>query len=126
MMENLRRILIAEDDENNRIPLKMMLKMNGYDVIEACDGQQAVDCIQRDKPDLVLMDISLPVIDGLEVTRIIRREAEFQTLPIIFISGYENQETLDRVKACGGTGYISKPIEFDDLKLMIEKHLAEN
>jgi CheY-like chemotaxis protein len=124
MMEKLGRILIAEDDDNNRIPLKMMLKMTGYEVLEACDGQQAADCIQRDKPDLVLMDISLPVIDGLEVTRTIRREAEFQTLPIIFISGYENQETLDRVNACGGTGYISKPIEFDDLKLMIEKHLT--
>ncbi|MEP7338891.1 MAG: response regulator [Acidobacteriota bacterium] len=123
MTEKLTRILIAEDDDNNRIPLKMMLKMNGYEVIEACDGQQALDYIQRDKPDLVLMDISLPVIDGLEVTRLIRREAELQTLPIIFISGYENQETLDRVKACGGTGYISKPIEFDDLKQMIEKHL---
>ncbi len=125
MTEKLRRILIAEDDDDNRIPLKLMLKMNKYDVIEAGDGQEAVDRIHRDKPDLVLMDITLPIIDGLEATRLIRREAEFQTLPIIFISGYENQEMLDRVKACGGTGYISKPIEFDDLKQMIEKHLAD-
>ncbi|MEO6724119.1 MAG: response regulator [Blastocatellia bacterium] len=125
MTEKLRRILIAEDDDNNRIPLKLMLKMNGYEVIEARDGQQAVDCIRLDKPDLVLMDISLPVIDGLEATRMIRRDAEFQTLPIIVVSGYDSPETLDRVKACGGTDYISKPIEFDNLKQMIERHLAD-
>ena len=125
MTEKLRRILIADDDDDNRIPLKLMLKMNRYDVLEARDGQEAIDRIRRDKPDLVLMDITLPILDGLEATRLIRREAEFQTLPIIFISGYENQETLDRVKACGGTGYISKPIEFDDLKQMIETHLAD-
>src|SRR6185436_17093084 len=124
MTEKLRRILIAEDDDDNRIALKLMLKLSKYDVIEACDGQEAIDRIRRDKPDLVLMDISLPVINGLEATRQIRNDAECQNLPIIIISGYENQETLDRVKVCGGTDYISKPIEFDDLKRMIERHLA--
>jgi len=124
MTEKMRRILIAEDDEDNRIALKLMLKLSKYDVLEARDGQEALNRIRQDNPDMVLMDISLPVIDGLEATRQIRCETNFQTLPIIIVSGYENQETLDRVKACGGTGYISKPIEFDDLKQMIEKQLA--
>jgi CheY-like chemotaxis protein len=123
MMEKSRCILIAEDDDNNRAPLKLMLKLNKYDVIEASDGQEAMDRIRHDKPDLVLMDISLPVVDGLEATRTIRLDAEFKSLPIIVISGYESQETLDRVKDCGGTSYVSKPFEFDDLKLMIERHL---
>lgn len=124
MTENLRRILIAEDDDNHRIALKLMLKLNKFDVIEACDGQEAIDRVCCDKPDLVLMDISLPLVDGLQATREIRRHAEFQTLPIIVVSGYDNQETLDSVQACGGTGYISKPIEFDDLKKVIESHLS--
>jgi len=124
MMEKANRILIAEDDDNNRVPLKLMLKLNKYDDVAEAGVAEAVDRIRRDKPDLVLMDISLPVINGLEVTRTIRLDAEFQTLPIIVISGYENQETLDQVRDCGGTGYVSKPIEFDDLKRVIEKHLA--
>lgn len=125
MTENLCRILIAEDDDDHRVALKLMLKLNNYGVIEARDGQEAIDCVRRDKPDLVLMDISLPTIDGLQATRELRSQSEFQNLPIIVVSGYDNQETLNRVQACGATSYISKPIEFDDLKKMIEKHLAE-
>jgi len=124
MTEKLRRILIADDEDDIRIALKLMLKLSKYDTLEARNGQEAIDRIRQDKPDLVLMDLSLPLIDGLEATRQIRREAEFETLPIIIVSGYENQDTVDRVKECGGTGYISKPIEFDDLKQMIEKHLT--
>jgi CheY-like chemotaxis protein len=121
----LPRILIAEDDDNHRIALKLMLKLSKYDVIEARDGQEAITQTQCEKPDLVLMDISLPAVDGLQATREIRQHAEFQNLPIIVVSGYDNQETLDSVKACGGTGYLSKPIEFDDLKKVIEKHLTD-
>lgn len=124
MTDTLPRILIAEDDDNHRIALKLMLKLSKYDVIEARDGQEAIDRTQCEKPDLVLMDISLPTVDGLQATREIRRHAEFQNLPIIVVSGYDSQETLDSVQACGGTSYLSKPIEFDDLKKMIEKHLA--
>ncbi len=123
-MEKLRRILIAEDDDDHRIALKMMLKLSKFDVIEASDGREAIDSVRRDRPDLVLMDLSLPGVDGLQATREIRGDAEFHNLPIIFVTGYDNQETADRVFACGGTGYISKPVEFDDLKRMIERHLA--
>ena len=121
----LPRILIAEDDDNHRIALKLMLKLSKYDVIEARDGREAIACTLSEKPDLVLMDISLPTVNGLQATREIRQHAEFHDLPIIVVSGYDNQETLDSVKASGGTGYLSKPIEFDDLKKVIEKHLAE-
>ncbi len=124
MTEKLRRILIAEDDEEHRIALKMMLKLSKFDVIEASDGREAVDSVRRNRPDLVLMDLSLPGVDGLQATREIRSEAEFHNLPIIFVTGYDNQETVDRIQACGGTAYISKPIEFGDLKKMIEACLA--
>lgn len=124
MTEHLPRILIAEDDDNHRIALKLMLKLSKYDAIEARDGQEAIARTLSEKPDLVLMDISLPVVDGLQATREIRSHAEFQNLPIIIISGYDSQETLDSVKTCGGTSYLSKPIEFDELKKVIERHLA--
>jgi len=123
-MEKLRRILIAEDDDDHRIALKLMLKLSKFDVLEARDGQEAVDSVRRERPDLVLMDLSLPGVDGLQATRELREDAEFSRLPIIFVTGYDNQETADNVQACGGTGYISKPIEFDDLKKMIDSCLA--
>ncbi len=126
MTDKLRRILIAEDDDDSRIALKMMLKMSRFDVLEALNGREAVDSVFRNRPDLVLMDLSLPVIDGLQATREIRQQPEFQALPIIFVTGYDNQETIDRIRACGGTGYINKPIEFDDLKKIIEGYLAAN
>lgn len=124
MTDKLRRILIAEDDDEHRVALKMMLKLSKFDVIEASDGREAVDSVRRERPDLVLMDLSLPGVDGLQATREIRGDAEFHNLPIIFVTGYDNQETADRIHASGGTAYISKPIEFGDLKKMIETCLA--
>lgn len=123
MTDKLRRILIAEDDDDARIALKLMLKLSSFDVIEAIDGRQAVESVFSHKPDLVLMDLSLPVIDGLQATQEIRTQPEFQNLPIIFVTGYDQQETIDRIRASGGTDCINKPIEFDDLKQMIEKYL---
>jgi len=124
MTDKLRRILIAEDDDEQRTALKLILKLSKYAVTEARDGREAIDSVCQERPDLVLMDLSLPVLDGLEVTRELRGRAEFQTLPIIFVTGYDQQETIDSIKACGGTDFISKPIEFDDLKKMIENCLA--
>jgi CheY-like chemotaxis protein len=126
MTDKLRRILIAEDDDDARIALKLMLKLNKFDVLEALNGREAVDSVLLNRPDLVLMDLSLPVIDGLQATREIRQQPEFEHLPIIFVTGYDNKETIDNIHASGGTGFINKPIEFDDLKKMIESHLTAN
>ncbi|HQR33648.1 MAG TPA: response regulator [Blastocatellia bacterium] len=124
MTEHLRRILIAEDDDEQRTALKLILKLSKFAVIEARDGHEAIESVRREHPDLVLMDLSLPVVDGLEATRELRHDAAFQHLPIIFVTGYDQQETIDNIKACGGTDFISKPIEFDELKKMIDKHLS--
>jgi CheY-like chemotaxis protein len=118
------RILIAEDFEENRTALKLMLKLAGFEVLEASDGQEALNLTLRHRPDLVLMDISLPEIDGLQATRQLRCNEEFKQLPIIIISGYDNPETRDEVSSAGGTDFMSKPIEFDELKKLIEMHLS--
>lgn len=123
MSAKLPRILIAEDLDENRIALKLMLKLAGFDPLEACDGKQAIEIVRSEKPDLVLMDISLPIIDGLQATRSLRADAGLGQLPIIIVSAYDNPETRDEAQASGGTDYISKPIEFDHLKEMIMKYL---
>ncbi len=124
MTERKYRILIAEDFEDNRIALKLMLKMAGFEPLEAEDGQRALELARQQAPDLVLMDISLPLLDGLQATRAIRAEPGLQRLPIIIVSAYDSEETRAQARQAGGTDYISKPIEFDDLKAMIMRHLA--
>jgi two-component system cell cycle response regulator DivK len=117
------RILIAEDLDENRIALKLMLKLAGFEPLEARDGEQAIEVVRRERPDLVLMDISLPIIDGLQATRELRADPELRQLPIIIVSAYDNPETREEARASGSTDYISKPIEFDQLKGMIERYL---
>jgi CheY-like chemotaxis protein len=124
MTEKNPRILIAEDFEENRIALKLILKHTGFDVIEAEDGQQAVEAVRREEPDLVLMDITLPGIDGLQATREIRSEEKFERLPIIVVSAHDNEEIRREAAEAGGSEYISKPIEVEELKKLIEGCLS--
>jgi CheY-like chemotaxis protein len=124
MTEKKPRILIAEDFEENRIALKLILKHTGFDVIEAENGQQAIDAVRREEPDLVLMDISLPVIDGLQATREIRGEEKFEQLPIIIVSAHDSEEIRRQASEAGGSGYISKPIELEGLKKLIDDCLS--
>lgn len=123
MAAQKRRILIAEDFDDNRIALKLMLKLAGFEPLEACDGQQAIDITEREKPDLILMDISLPTVDGLEATRAIRLHSEFKQLPIIIVSAHDSDQSRNDAEAAGGSFYVTKPIEFEELKKVIEGHL---
>src|SRR5215510_2070775 len=120
MTEKKLRILIAEDFEENRVALKLILKHTGFDVIESQDGQQAIEAVRREKPDLVLMDITLPVIDGLQATREIRNDEKFERLPIIIISAHDDDEVRRQADEAGASGYISKPVEIEELKKLIE------
>src|SRR5215468_8899817 len=120
MTEKKPRILIAEDFEENRIALKLILKYTGFDVIEAEDGQQAIEAVRREEPDLVLMDVTLPVVDGLQATREIRSDEKFERLPIIILSGHDSDEIRQQAAEAGGSEYLSKPIEIAELEKLIE------
>ena len=117
------RILIAEDSDENRIALMLMLQLVGYAPIEARDGAQALAATRRLRPDLILMDISLPGIDGLEATRALRAEEDFRALPIIVISAHDDQASRDTARHAGANDFLSKPIEFEEIRKLIERHL---
>jgi CheY-like chemotaxis protein len=119
------RILIAEDFDDNRVALKLMLELSGFETLEACDGREAIEIARRDKPDLILMDITLPLIDGLQATRELRANAELNHIPIIIVSAHDNPDTREEARAAGGADYLSKPIEFDELKQLIRKYLGK-
>ena len=117
-----RRILIAEDVEENRHALKLLLKLSGYASLEAADGRAAVEIALREKPELVLMDLSLPELDGFGAVRELR--AAGAKVPIIIVSAYDDPETRARAQAAGANDYVTKPLDFDQLRQRIAALLA--
>lgn len=104
-------ILVVEDVEDNRELVRLLLESAGYAVIEAHTGQEALDTLATGLPDLVLMDLSLPVLDGWEATRRLRDDARTATLPIVALTAHAMAGDRERVMASGFDGYIAKPID---------------
>ncbi len=119
----MKRVLVVDDNDNNRYLIRFILEKNGFEVIEATGGVEGVELAVRDKPDLVLMDIQLPDIDGIEATRRIRTSEANGSIPIIAITSFAMPGDREKVLAAGCNGYISKPIDVDGFITEIEKVL---
>jgi CheY-like chemotaxis protein len=119
-------ILVAEDDVDNRFVMKMLLELRGYKVVEAANGQEAVELAGRAKPDLVLMDLKMPVLNGLAATRSIRQhaKADVRRVPIVALSAYDPAQHRAVAMAAGCDDYVLKPIDYDGLGNLIESLLA--
>lgn len=119
----MKRILVIEDNETNIYLIGFILKKNGHEVIEARTGEEGVELAIKEKPDLILMDIQLPGIDGLEVTRRIRESEADEEVPIIALTSYAMTGDREKALKAGCTGYIEKPINPDTFMIEIEKYL---
>jgi two-component system cell cycle response regulator DivK len=105
-----KRILVVEDTEDNRQILRDLLSAAGYDLLEAVDGESGVALAGSDKPDLILMDIQLPVMDGYEATRRIKGDPATKHIPIIAVTSYATLSgDEEKTRAAGCDGYIAKP-----------------
>ena len=104
-----KRILIVEDQDDNRRILRDVLSTVGYDLIEAFNGEDGVRLAQSERPDLILMDIQLPKMDGYEATKQIKSIAELNTIPIIAVTSYALSGDEAKARAAGCDGYIAKP-----------------
>lgn len=109
------RILLVEDNELNRDMLSRRLKRSGYDILFAEDGQRAVDMALAEMPDLILMDLSLPVMDGLEATRVLREDARTAKLRVIALTSHAMSGDRDRAIAAGCDDYDTKPVDLERL-----------
>ena len=109
------RILLVEDNEMNRDMLSRRLQRKGYEVLIAVDGEAGVKMAASDKPGLILMDMSLPVIDGWEATRRLKSAPETASIPIIALTAHVMDGDRDRALAAGCDDYDSKPIDFERL-----------
>ena len=118
-----KKILVVEDTEDTRQMMRCLLEMSGYTVLEAVNGMQAVESASKQHPDLILMDISMPVMDGLAATKFIRKGNGDCKIPIIAVTAFGNQYYNQAIEA-GCNDLVSKPIDFDTLQPVIERYLA--
>ena len=104
-----RRILVVEDQEDNRRILRDLLSSAGYQVLEAVNGEDGVSLAERERPDLILMDVQLPGIDGLEATRRIKGTPALRAIPLIVVTSYALSGDDVKARAAGADDYVTKP-----------------
>lgn len=122
--EQIATVLLVEDTEDNRFMMRRLLEMAGYGVVEATNGEEAVRFAQSERPDLILMDLSLPVIDGLAATRAIRKLDGLSKTPIIAVSAHDTSDFQAEALSAGCDSYITKPIDFSQLEVIIARLLG--
>jgi two-component system cell cycle response regulator DivK len=120
------KILVVEDNQDNRELVVKVLKINGYHVIEAVDGEEAIEKTRAENPDLILMDLFIPKIDGYEVTRRLKRDKDLKSIPIIALTAHAMKGDMEVALAAGCDGYIPKPIDVRELPKQIEHFLKGN
>jgi len=118
-----KRVLIVEDQEDNRAILRHLLSKSGYDLIEATNGEEGVALAQSQRPDLILMDVQLPIIDGYEATRRIKSNAELRSIPVIAVTSYALSGDEAKARAAGCDAYFAKPFSPRLLLAKIRKYL---
>ena len=118
-------ILVAEDSADNAVPISLHLQQAGYQVVNASDGEEAVKIVGLSRPDLILMDLTMPVLDGLAATKKIREQSAPPHIPIVAISGLTTSGFLQAAHDVGFDGYLTKPVDFDRLDELIKTLLGQ-
>jgi two-component system, cell cycle response regulator DivK len=118
-------VMVVEDFEDNRFMMRRLLEMSGYRVLEAVNGEEAVELAKRERPGLILMDLSLPQLDGLAATRRIRQYPELRDVPIVAVSAHDTADFHADALAAGCNDYVTKPIDFDQLEALLSRLLPK-
>jgi two-component system cell cycle response regulator DivK len=116
-------ILVVEDYEDTSLAMRLALERKGYHIIEASDGEQAIRVAARERPNVVLMDLNLPVLDGLSATERIRSNPELSEAVIIAVTAHQDQDLRALALAAGCNAFVTKPIDFDFLNDLISNLL---
>ena len=119
------KVMVVEDFEDNRFMMRRLLEMSGYRVVEAMNGEEAIEVARREQPNLILMDLSLPLLDGLAATRRIRQYAELRDVPIVAVSAHDTADFHADALAAGCNDYVTKPIDFDQLESLLLRLLPK-
>jgi CheY-like chemotaxis protein len=124
-MPSRKTVLLVEDNEDNLIIYSTILRFGGYRVLEAHDGRAALDAARTMTPNLILMDVSIPYVDGLEVTRRLKADPATRRIPIIALTAHALSADRDRAFEAGCDGYISKPAEPRAILATVRRELGE-
>jgi two-component system, cell cycle response regulator DivK len=122
--EDVATVLLVEDTEDNRQMMGRLLELSGFRVVEATNGEEAVEAAARENPRIILMDLSLPFIDGLAATRRIRNLPGLQKVPIVAVSAHDTADFHHEALAAGCDAYITKPIDFSELEAVMRRMIA--
>ena len=117
-------IMVVEDCDDVRFMSKLSLELSGYYVVEAVDGQQALEMARREPPDAILMKLNLPMLDGFAVTRSIRQEEALNKVPIVAVTAYATADYRARAYVAGCNEYVTMPIDFDRLAKLFDRLLS--
>lgn len=112
------RILVAEDDADTRFALAMLLELEGFEVITAVDGEEAYNLAVDEHPDLIVTDINMPKMNGLDLIKTLREDCKIEHIPVVAMSAVEKQ-SLNRAKELGAIAVAQKPIEFDQFMSLV-------
>jgi two-component system cell cycle response regulator DivK len=118
-------VLYVEDNEYNRKIVRQLLSRTSYRLVEAADGERALDLVREERPDLVLMDVQLPRMSGLDATRALRADPATADLPVIVVTSFALSGDDQRAMAAGASAYLAKPYSPRDLLALIRKFLPE-
>ena len=118
-------ILVVEDNDDIRRMLRILLEFEEFHVIEAATGGEALEFVRNGRPDVILMDLALPGVDGLETIRRIRKIDRFQNTPIIVLTAYTGQSIYETAVRAGTNYFMSKPIDFDELATLVQQVLID-
>lgn len=125
MTGNEKTVLIVEDNEDNRIVYSTILRHHGFRVSEALDGEEGISKARKELPDVILMDISIPLIDGWEVTQTLKREPATSHIPVIALTAHAMPGDRERALKVGCDGYLAKPCEPRAVLAEVNRLLAE-
>ena len=117
-----KRVLLVEDETDLRKMMKILLELHGYDVIEAGDGYEAVEKALEESPDLILMDLAMPVMDGIDSARTIRLHENLNGIPIVAVTAYGDFYE-ERARNAGCADVLRKPLNFAELKPTVDRYL---
>jgi CheY-like chemotaxis protein len=120
------KVLLVEDTEDNRQMMRRLLEMSGYRVVEAINGVEAVKLASEEKPRIILMDLSLPLIDGLTATRRIRSLPGLSKVPIVAVSAHDTADFHSEALAAGCNAYVTKPIDYPELEEVVNRLLQRD
>jgi len=118
-----KKILIVEDNEDSRELVVKVLRNKGYITVEAVDGEEAIEKVVSERPDLVLLDISIPKLDGYEVARRLKSREDVKDIPIVAVTAHAMKGDREKVIAAGFEGYISKPVNVRELPEQVRSYL---